>query len=386
MCVALKRCAYRHKGKIMENTNIVTTEQQAPNTISASNAIFNVQALGQLTAFANLMADSQVTVPAHLAGKPADCMAIVMQAMQWGMNPYAVAQKTHLVNGVLGYEAQLVNAVIASSSAIHGRFHYRYGGDWERCTRTKEITRDKNGKNGKYTVTERVRGWTDEDEIGLFVQVGAILRGESEITWGEPLYLSGVVTRNSPLWVSNPKQQIAYLGVKYWARLYCPEVILGVYSPDEIEEREEKIISPVQSAQNITMQDITADTPQTSSTQIAGADTDAVADEFRTRINSAETLEDATAVGNDINSAKPTLGTALFTELKNKATRRYHLVKHRNLVETAINAIPRPGEPESVAGFEAAEKVLTAAKRHIGDELYDKYRITLDDMKPEYIG
>ncbi|EAR0754686.1 enterohemolysin, partial [Salmonella enterica] len=227
MCVALKRCAYRHKGKIMENTNIVTTEQQAPNTISASNAIFNVQALGQLTAFANLMADSQVTVPAHLAGKPADCMAIVMQAMQWGMNPYAVAQKTHLVNGVLGYEAQLVNAVIASSSAIHGRFHYRYGGDWERCTRTKEITRDKNGKNGKYTVTERVRGWTDEDEIGLFVQVGAILRGESEITWGEPLYLSGVVTRNSPLWVSNPKQQIAYLGVKYWARLYCPEVILG---------------------------------------------------------------------------------------------------------------------------------------------------------------
>ncbi|ELF3124788.1 recombinase RecT [Salmonella enterica] len=386
MCVALKRCAYRHKGKIMENTNIVTTEQQAPNTISASNAIFNVQALGQLTAFANLMADSQVTVPAHLAGKPADCMAIVMQAMQWGMNPYAVAQKTHLVNGVLGYEAQLVNAVIASSSAIHGRFHYRYGGDWERCTRTKEITRDKNGKNGKYTVTERVRGWTDEDEIGLFVQVGAILRGESEITWGEPLYLSGVVTRNSPLWVSNPKQQIAYLGVKYWARLYCPEVILGVYSPDEIEEREEKIINPVQSAQNITMQDITADTPQTSSTQIAGADTDAVADEFRTRINSAETLEDATAVGNDINSAKPTLGTALFTELKNKATRRYHLVKHRNLVETAINAIPRPGEPESVAGFEAAEKVLTAAKRHIGDELYDKYRITLDDMKPEYIG
>lgn len=370
----------------MENTNIVTTEQQAPNTISASNAIFNVQALGQLTAFANLMADSQVTVPAHLAGKPADCMAIVMQAMQWGMNPYAVAQKTHLVNGVLGYEAQLVNAVIASSSAIHGRFHYRYGGDWERCTRTQEITRDKNGKNGKYTVTERVRGWTDEDEIGLFVQVGAILRGESEITWGEPLYLSGVVTRNSPLWVSNPKQQIAYLGVKYWARLYCPEVILGVYSPDEIEEREEKIINPVQNAQNITMQDITADTPQTSSTQIAGADTDAVADEFRTRINSAETLEDTTAVGNDINSAKPTLGTALFTELKNKATRRYHLVKHRNLVETAINAIPRPGEPESVAGFEAAEKVLTAAKRHIGDELYDKYRITLDDMKPEYIG
>ena len=72
-----------------------------------------MQALGQLTAFANLMADSQVTVPWHTSrvNQPI-AMAIVMQAMQWGMNPYAVAQKTHLVNGVLGYEAQLVNAVI----------------------------------------------------------------------------------------------------------------------------------------------------------------------------------------------------------------------------------------------------------------------------------
>ena len=58
----------------MQNTNIITTEQ-APNTISASNAVFNVQALGQLTAFADLMAQSAVTVPKHLAGKPADCIS-----------------------------------------------------------------------------------------------------------------------------------------------------------------------------------------------------------------------------------------------------------------------------------------------------------------------
>ncbi len=75
----------------MESTKILTTGQLAANTICASNATFNGQALGQLTAFANQMADSQVTVPAHLAGKPADRMAIVMQAMQWGINPYDVA-------------------------------------------------------------------------------------------------------------------------------------------------------------------------------------------------------------------------------------------------------------------------------------------------------
>lgn len=369
----------------MENMNIVTTEQQAPNTISASNSIFNVQALGQLQAFAGLMSQSVVTVPAHLAGKPADCMAIVMQAMQWGMNPYAVAQKTHLVNGVLGYEAQLVNAVIASSNAIKGRFHYRYGGDWERCTRTQEVTREKHGKNGKYNVTERVRGWTDEDEIGLYVEVGAVLRGEAEITWGEPIYLSGVVTRNSPLWVSNPKQQIAYLAVKYWARLYCPEVILGVYSPDEVDQREEREINPA--PQHMSLGEITEGKTNTA----AGAkepvvNIDSIADGFRARIEAAETLESASAVGNDINEAKTTLGTALFTELKNKATRRYHLVNAKNKVDAVINSLPQPGEPDAVERFAEAERTLATVKRHLGDELHDKYSITLADMKPEYVG
>ncbi|MDU7833494.1 MAG: exodeoxyribonuclease VIII, partial [Enterobacter hormaechei] len=26
------------------------------------------------------------------------------------------------------------------------------------------------------------------------------------------------------------------------------------------------------------------------------------------------------------------------------------------------------------------------SRRHLGDELYDQFRITLDDMKPEYVG
>jgi len=346
----------------MQNTNIIAAEQ-TPNTISASNAVFNVQALGQLTAFAELMAQSAVTVPKHLAGKPADCMAIVMQAMQWGMNPYAVAQKTHLVNGVLGYEAQLVNAVISSSSAIVGRFHYEYGGDWEK------IAGKKDGR----------------DELGLFVRVGAVLRGETDITWGENIYLADITTRNSPLWKTAPKQQIAYLAVKYWARLYCPEVILGVYSPDEVEPRTEKEINPAP-AQRVSLADIKGDTVTTThSAQESAANIDAMADDFRDRIDAAETLETATTVGNEINEAKAALGTNLFTELKNKATRRYHLVKHRNAVEAAINSLPQPGEPGAVEQFAEAERVLAAAKRHMGDELHDKFSITLADMKPEYV-
>lgn len=369
----------------MENTNIVTAEQQAPNTISASNAIFNIQALGQLQAFAGLMAQSAVTVPEHLRGNPADCMAIVMQAMQWGMNPYAVAQKTHLVGGVLGYEAQLVNAVISSSNAIVGRFHYEYEGDWSKCATSREEIVKKPAKGGgTYDKKETVRGWESADEQGLSVRVGAVIRGESEITWGEPVFLSSVITRNSPLWVSNPKQQIAYLALKYWARLYCPAVVLGVYTPDEVEPRTEKEINPA--PQRVSLADMKSDNvTNTHSAQESAANIDTLADDFRDRIDAVQDVDSAKALRVDIESVKATLGSALFTELKNKAVKRYYLVDARNKVEAAINSLPPSDAPEATERFGEVERVLASVKRHLGEELHEQFSITLADMKPEYV-
>lgn len=170
---------------------------------SAGNLMMDVATMQSLMKVADLMASGKSTVPAHLQKNPADCMAVVMQAMQWGLNPFAVAQKTHIVSGTLGYEAQLVNAVVQASNTITGRFHYEY------------------------------KGASPNTEC----RVGAVIRGESEITWGEWLSEAKVTTKNSPLWKTNPKQQLSYLQVKNWARLYCPGAILGVYSPDEFEQQ-----------------------------------------------------------------------------------------------------------------------------------------------------
>lgn len=165
------------------------------------NLIFNNQAMDMLFRLAETMAQGTVTVPDHLRGKPGDCLAICMQAAQWKMNPFAVAQKTHIVNGKLGYEAQLVNAVVQTSGAIIGTFKYEYSGDGET----------------------------------LQCRVGAIIAGESSITWSEWLGLWQVAVKNSPLWKSNPKQQMGYLQVKNWSRAFCPGAILGVYTADELE-------------------------------------------------------------------------------------------------------------------------------------------------------
>lgn len=346
----------------MENTSIVTTEQQTPNVMNNSVLLMRADIMEQIMNIADVMSKGVATVPKHLQGKPSDCLAIVMQAARWGMDPYVVGQKTHLVNGQLGYEAQLVNAVVTSSSAVRGRFKYEYGGDWEK------IVGKKDGR----------------DESGLFIRVGAILRGEQEITWGEPVYLADITTRNSPLWKTAPKQQIAYLAVKYWARLYCPEVIMGVYSPDEIEHRTEKEINPV--PQRVNLNDLPTDAPETTaSTQESTSNIDALADDFRDQIAKADDVDRATAIRADIETKKSILGTALFTELKNNAVKRYHLVNARNQIEAEINSLPQPDEPGAIEKFAALEKSLAAAKRKLGDELHDQFAVTLCDMKPEYI-
>lgn len=170
--------------------------------MTAGNLMTDVTTMTSIMKVAELMAGGKTTVPKHLQGSPADCMAVVMQAMQWGMNPFAVAQKTHIVNGQLGYEAQLVNAVVQGSNAIVGNFHYEYKGA----------------------------------SPAMECRVGAVLRGDSAVTWGEWLNENKVTTKNSPLWKTNPKQQLGYLQVKNWARLYTPGAILGVYTPDEFDQ------------------------------------------------------------------------------------------------------------------------------------------------------
>lgn len=203
-------------------SNDITINSQPGATVGTAAAIFSNEGMNQLMRFAEAMAKGGATVPRHLAGNIADCMAVTMQAAQWGMNPFAVAQKTHVVNGTLGYEAQLVNAVVSSSNLLTTRLNQRWEGDWSKV----------NGKSDK--------------SPGLTVTVWATLRGEAEpreLT----ISMAQAGVRNSPLWEQDPRQQLAYLCVKRWARLNAPDVLLGVYTPDELQEtapRVERDVTP----------------------------------------------------------------------------------------------------------------------------------------------
>ncbi|HGH3375053.1 TPA: RecT family recombinase [Kluyvera cryocrescens] len=357
----------------------ITTNENKTQMIDNISILTNGELFDRLRTLSTVMANSGAFVPDHFRGKPDACMAVVMQAARWGMDPFAVAQKTHIVSGALGYEAQLVNAVITKMSPTKDRLHYDWFGSWENIIgRFVERT---SGQGKKYIAP----GWDLKDEAGVGIRVWATMKGEDEPR-ELVLMLSQAQVRNSTLWASDPRQQLAYLAVKRWARLYCPDVILGVYSADEVEERQEKVINPG-AAQRMSVAEIAGDTVTTShSGQKSAANIDVMADEFRDRIDAAQDADNASAIRAEIETAKATLGSMLYTELKNKAVKRYHLVDNRNKVEAAINSLPNAGEPDASELFTKAEATLTAARRHLGDELYEQFRVTLDDMKPEYVG
>jgi len=226
----------------MSNEN-ATTESAG---ISSVALLMDMASMERLERVADIMASGKTTVPAHLRGSKGDCFAVVMQSMQWGMNPFAVAQKTHLVNGTLGYEGQLVAAVINNSKIVTDRFKFEWFGPWEKVIGKFTI---KKGEKGEY----RVPGWTMADEEGCGIRVSATLKGERAPRTLE-LLLAQARVRNSTQWADDPKQQLVYLAQKKWARLYAPDVILGVYSPDEFEQPGEihmgavEVVTPAQDA------------------------------------------------------------------------------------------------------------------------------------------
>ena len=149
--------------------------------------------------FAKYMAISQFAVPKHLRGNPGACLAITIQAVEWKMSPFAVANKSYLVNDRLAYESQLVQAVVLQRAPIVGRFKVEFAGEGDKRT---------------CLVTANL---TDGDFV----------------TYISP-EIGKIPTKNSPLWKQDPDQQLFYYSGRALCRRHFPDVLLGIYTPDEL--------------------------------------------------------------------------------------------------------------------------------------------------------
>jgi hypothetical protein len=148
---------------------------------------------------AEMMATAKL-VPVALQKSPADCLMVIQQAIRWDMDPFAVAQECSVIQGKLMYSGKLVAAVVNARGNLTDRLSFSYEGE---------------GDNRTITVTGRLQDELSPRTISV--------------------RLSEAKTNNK-VWQTQPDQQLMYHGTRMWARRHMPELMLGVYSPEEFDE------------------------------------------------------------------------------------------------------------------------------------------------------
>jgi hypothetical protein len=184
-------------------TNELTTMTGTKSLAFLEDAMRTMQGVSE---FSKMMAQCG-TMPDHLKDKPGECFRVVVQAAQWGMNPYTVADCTSLVHGRLCYEGKLVHAVLQAMGAIKGSLDFELSGKERTDQRTVTVVgvlRDGREKRISGTVAD----WKTEHKGS---------------PWGRP---------------GNYDRQLCYRGAREWARIYAPQALMGVYTPDEMVEAE----------------------------------------------------------------------------------------------------------------------------------------------------
>lgn len=155
--------------------------------------------MGEAMRLAEMMASAKL-VPQGLQKSPADCLMVIQQAIRWQMDPFAVAQECSVIQGKLMHSGKLVAAVVNARGNLTQRLSFEYKGD---------------GDNRTIVVSGQLQGEPSARVVDVI--------------------LKNAKTQNK-VWQTQPDQQLMYHGVRVWARRHTPELMLGVYSPEEFDE------------------------------------------------------------------------------------------------------------------------------------------------------
>jgi len=144
-------------------------------------------------------------MPFHLCGlrapeaRVANCLRVIQQARYWGMDPYAVAANSYVMEGRLEYYGKLVLAVLIKSGVLKGRPVQTFTGEGMDLSCT--VTACLKGEKEPRTKTLTRRTWQNKNE----------------------------------LWGKDPEAKLLYITIKAWANQNCPEIFLGMGGNEDLE-------------------------------------------------------------------------------------------------------------------------------------------------------
>ena len=205
----------------MSETGIIQQEQnmsiQMP-TQAAMNVWQDKEAFDQVARVANMLSKSTI-VPQNYQGKPEDCFIAVEMASRMNTSPIFIMQNLYVVKGKPSWAGQACMAMIMAC----GKF-----------------------KNVKHVYT----GTRGTDTRGCYVEATRISDGEvlhgTEITM-QMAKDEGWLSNSK--WKNMPEQMLGYRAASFFARMFCPEAMMGLQTTEEIYDASPVVVTP--SAQNL---------------------------------------------------------------------------------------------------------------------------------------
>jgi hypothetical protein len=197
--------------QIAERTDVVKAQSIE---IGAVLGGIQVGSVADIAKIADLLSRGMVAVPVHCRDQPGVCFALSLQALEWGMPIMSVINKSYVPRGGdrIGYESQLLHAVVEKNAPIKGRMRFEILGE---------------GDDRRCKVWATFRG---ETEPHIYLSEPLKKMHPGHVTKDGTRYVKG-----SPLWDTNPDVQMFYAASRQWSRLFCPDVLLGAYAPEELE-------------------------------------------------------------------------------------------------------------------------------------------------------
>lgn len=178
----------------------------------------------ELMEFSKLMSVSGCAVPTHLRGNPGACLAVCTKALRFGFDPFSLAEHSYAMEKsikvdnqwqkieTIAYDSFVIRAIIQAHAKITGQLEYSYEGDGDARTCTVTAEPSAGGKKNSHK----------SPTLGKLKEA----RGKND---------AGKI-KGSPLWETKPDVQLGYDTGRDFCRLYHPEILLGWYDRDEMEE------------------------------------------------------------------------------------------------------------------------------------------------------
>jgi len=199
----------------MGNELATTNEKSlAPMTPKASNSltIFSSAESFQLAMkMAETLAKSTI-VPKAYQGNPGNCLIAIEMASRIDTSPMMVMQNLYIVNGNPSWSSQWIIAMINNS----GRFRTELQFDF---------------------------GYAPEDG-GLSCIAWALDKGGRKVT-GPKITMQmakdeGWYGKSGSKWKTMPEVMIRYRAASFFGRVNCPDLVMGIYSQDEVYDMGEE--------------------------------------------------------------------------------------------------------------------------------------------------